>query len=352
MAASFQQRSMAGLLRAAVLFPWWALALATGSKSFRDNPIIGSKWLNRLGLHDARISMAHRLAWWRRKRLAHEVLAEDRRQLTEQGYVLVPDFLAPERFERLRAALLGHAAPAREMVQGDAITRRIAIDPALLRAVPELRDLLDEPRWGGLMRYVASFDVEPLYYIQTILAHHVAAPPDPQTALHADTFHPTMKAWFFLNDVHEDDGPLTYVPGSHRLTSSRRAWERRKAVAAPEGLDHLSSRGSLRIQRDELAALELPDPVAFAVPANTLVVVDTVGFHARALAKRPSVRVEIWAYSRRNPFLPWVGWDVLSLPGLAERRIGWLWRARDALRRCVGQPWTAVGDKYPTQRDS
>ena len=69
--------------------------------------------------------------------------------------------------------------------------------------------------------------------------------------------------------------------------------------------------------RPKLAALGLPEPVRFAVPANTLVVADTYGFHARGLSSRPTVRAEIWAYRRRSPFLPWTGFDPLSLPGLA-----------------------------------
>lgn len=327
--------------------PWWVIQLGTGAKSFADNPLIGSKRLNRLGLHAARVRLTHRLAAWRRARLGKRLSAADRAQFAEQGYILVPDLLPPDQFAALREALMRRLSPAREMVQGDAITRRIAIDAAMLRDIPALRTLLREPRWKALMRYVSSFDSEPLYYIQTILTHCFDAPPDPQLNLHEDTFHPTMKAWYFLTDVAPEDGPLTYVKGSHRLTPQRLAWAKDRSLRAPEGVDRLSSRGSMRVTREELPGLGLPEPEAFAVPANTLVVVDTVGFHARGAASRPSMRIEIWAYSRRNPFLPWTGLDLLSLPGLAERRIPWLWAARDRLKRWIGQPWTPVGTITP-----
>ena len=83
--------------------------------------------------------------------------------------------------------------------------------------------------------------------------------------------------------------------------------------------------------------------------ANTLVVADTVGFHARGFSARPSRRVEIWAYGRRNPFLPWTGLDPLSLPGIAEARIPAMWRSLDALERMKlrGNPWRDVGLKRP-----
>lgn len=330
--------------------PWWTLQLATGAKSFVDNPLIGSRRLNRLGLHAARVRIAHRMTAWRRRRLARKLSPADRAQFAEQGYILVPDFLPADQFAALRDAVLSHVAPAREMVQGDAITRRIAIDDEMLRAIPALRALIREPRWKSLMRYVASFDSEPLYYIQTILTHCSDAPADPQLNLHEDTFHPTMKAWYFLTDVADEDGPLTYVRGSHHLTEKRLAWAKEHSLRAPDGVDRLSARGSMRIAREELPALDLPEPTRFTVPANTLAVVDTVGFHARGASSRPSMRIEIWAYSRRNPFLPWIGGDPLSLPGLAEKRIPLLWAVRDRLKRWVGQPWHSVGRITPDYR--
>ena len=331
-----------------LLYPWWALTLATGAKAFSDHPLIGSPRLNRWGLHGWRVRAAHALAAYRRRRLASLVSAEDRAAFERDGFVCIRDFLAPDAFAALRDQALGYAGPAREMVQGDTITRRLALDPAALRAMPAARQVLRDRRWRGLIRFVGSTAAAPISYIQTILPHRIDAPPDPQVALHADTFHPTVKAWLFLDDVAEEDGPLTYVPGSHRLTPARLAWERARSIVARDGLDRLSSRGSLRIDADELPALGLPPPVRFAVPANTLVVCDTVGFHARAQATRPATRVELWAYSRRNPFLPWTGLDLTGLPGLAERRVPLYWAMRDRLARHWPHAWRAAGIKRPT----
>ena len=66
--------------------------------------------------------------------------------------------------------------------------------------------------------------------MQTIVTGHAAGPPDPQLELHADTFHPSLKAWLFLTDVTDDQGPLTYVAGSHRLTPQRLAWEQARSI--------------------------------------------------------------------------------------------------------------------------
>jgi hypothetical protein len=332
-----------------IKLPFWTLALATGAKSFRDNRVIGSPALNRMGLHVRRTKLAHDLAWSRRRRLEHLVSAEDRAGFVRDGFILKHGFLAADEFTRLKDAVLTLEAPAREMVQGDTVTRRIAIDSHALKSLPILRALLERPDWRGLMRYVGSFDQEPLYYIQTILAHVRQGAPDPQTNLHADTFHPTVKAWLFLTDVAADEGPFVFVPGSHLMTDKRLAWEQEMSIRAGENSDRYSARGSFRIRPDELARLGLGEPRAFAVPANTLVVADTVGFHARGLSLRASKRVEIWAYGRRNPFLPWTGLDPLSLPGIAEARVPSMWKALDLAQRLgIGRnSWRDVGVKTP-----
>lgn len=330
-----------------LLLPWWIAQLPTGAKAFCDNPVIGSPTLNRWGLHAARVRLAERLARSRRHRLRHLIDDTDRADFDRDGFVLKRDFLPPAEFSALREQALDYQGPAREMLQGDTITRRMALDPAALRAMPAVAALLSALRWRGLMRYAGSFDSEPIAYIQTILARVNDSTPDPQTALHADTFHATVKAWFFLTDVAADEGPFVYVPGSHRMTPERVEWEKQRSIRASSGLDRLSSRGSLRIRPEELAALGLPAPKAFAVPANTLVVADTSGFHARGPSLRPSTRVEIWSYGRRNPFLPWTGLDLASLPGIAERRAPLAWAIRDRLRMFIGQPWRDAGLKTP-----
>lgn len=330
----------------ALLLPWWTLSLATGAKSFVDNPLLGSRRLNAAGLHVARLRLAHALAARRRARLAHLIDADARAAFDRDGFVAMPDFLPAETFAALRDGLRCWRGPAREMVQGNAVTRRLALDPALLRAVPALRTLLADARWRGLIRYAASFDAEPVSYVQTILSHRGDGPDDPQLALHSDAFQPSAKAWLFLDRVEDADGAFTYVPGSHRLTGERLAWERARSLTAARA-ERLTARGSFRIDPAELPALGLPPPKAFAVPANTLVVADTFGFHARGRAAAPGERVEIWAYSRRSPFVPWGGPDIGGLPGLAERRVIAYWHARDRLARWIGQPWRDVGPRNP-----
>lgn len=326
----------------AAMVPLWAAQLLTGAKSFERNRLIGSCRLNEYGLHAARVSLAHRIAAARRRRLAGLVAAADREDFARDGFVIRRDFLPAAEFAALRGQVEAYRGALREIAEGDTIMRKIALAPATLAALPALDTLLRSPEWRGLIRYVGSRDAEPVVWIQSLLRHACDGPPDPQTALHADTFHPAVKAWLFLTDVAADAGPFTYVPGSHRLTPQRLAWERRTSLAAPHSPNGETRQGSFRIAADELPGLGLSAPRVFAVPANTLIVADTFGFHARGPSAGRSLRVEVWAYGRRSPFVPWAGFDPWTCAALARRSlIGW--RLGDLLERAGIRPhrWRA-----------
>ncbi len=329
--------------------PFWIVALFTGAKSFVDNPVIGSRRLNRAGLHVWRVKAAHSLARYRRRRLARLLPTSLREQFDREGFIVIRDFLPQDAFDQLQSDLFRAELPSRVHQQGDTLTRRVAIDPEIRARFPQLDRLLSNPTWKGVMFYVASTQSQPLYYIQSIFGAAVDGPPDPQLQLHSDTFHPSMKAWLFLTDVEDDGRPLTYVAGSHRLSPERLTWERRRSVTVLDEGDRLSERGSFRISTEELPALGLPQPTRFAVPANTLVAIDTYGFHARGDSDRPTKRVELWAFSRRTPFLPWTGGGLLSLPALADRRARWInslidWADRRGWKK---QHWAPEGLRRP-----
>jgi hypothetical protein len=310
--------------------PLWVAQLLTNAKSFERNPLLGSRWLNERGLHTARVVLAHRIAAWRRRQLMHLVSPDDRENYQRDGLVVRRNFLPAEDFARLLAEVKSYRGAYREMVQGDTLNRKIAPDPETLAAIPSLRKVLESREWQGLIRYIGSRDSAPGVFLESIFRHAEDGPPDPQTFLHADTFHPTVKAWLYLTDVAEDGGPFTYVPGSHRLSAARLDWERRISLDAARSPDPDTRQGSFRIAAEQLGDLGLPQPRAFAVQANSLIVADTFGFHARGPSPQPSLRVELFAYGRRTPFVPWVGLDPWSTSGLAWR-IALLWKYRDGL---------------------
>ncbi|PYD62556.1 phytanoyl-CoA dioxygenase family protein [Gluconacetobacter entanii] len=310
--------------------PIWGIQLLTGYKSFRDNPIIGNPFLNACGLHVVRQKLAHHAANRRRRGMAHLIPPERIEEFERNGFIVVHDVLPHQEFDRLIQEVRAFRTEARETVQGDTITRRIALDPDALKNMPAVRRFLGMRAWHDLIRYVGSHDVEPIYYIQTILSKVVKGAPDPQTDLHADTFHPTVKAWFTLTDVKADGGPLVYVPGSHRITPGRMAWEKTMSMGAAQAQNRLTGRGSPRVTREELAGMGYGPPVTLDVPVNSLIVADTGGFHARGHSAEAGIRAEIWAYGRHNPFfsLPVNIWRIATL---GQRRVRWGWAIGDRL---------------------
>jgi hypothetical protein len=314
----------------AAMTPVWIAQLATGTKSFERNLVIGSRRLNKWGLHAERVILAHRLANARRCKLAGLISEEDRRAFDRDGFVVRPNFLPSAQFATLLAQVKAFRGPLREISEGDTVMRKIALDRKALAKMPSLNEVLRSRDWRGLVRYAGSRDAEPVVWVQSILRHACSGPVDPQTLLHADTFHPTVKAWLFLTAVAEDTGPFTYVPGSHRLTAERLEWERGMSLTARHSVNAEIRQGSFRIDQAELSSLGLPSPRAFAVPANTLIVADTFGFHARGPSLGPSLRVEIWAYGRRSPFLPFASSLPWTTSALARRSI-FSWKFGDVV---------------------
>ena len=326
---------MNSLMRRTLLTPFWLAQIFSQEKFFARNPIIGSRWLNERGLHTARVVAATRLAAARRRRLARLVPAEERQRFDRDGFIVKRDFLPPDLFAALVEQVQNLRAPAREMVEGDTVTRHIALDPTVLKRVPAARRLLELPEYRSLISYAGSSAAAPMVYIQTVLSHAVQGPPDPQRDLHTDTFHPTVKAWLFLTDVEPGAMPFVYVPGSHRLTPQRLAWERHMAVTASRGAQDTYRRPEPRLVRaldhEALPQLGLPPPREISAPANTLIVADTFGFHSRGQSTCPTTRVEIWAFGRRNPFLPWTGLDPWSVGALGLRKPVLYWKSVDLL---------------------
>lgn len=228
------------------------------------------------------------------------------------------------------------------MRQGHTVTRRVFLDEASLRRTkPVLAGLMARADLSSLIRYVGGTGGVPVMSIQSILANQGVGADDPQCAIHSDTFHSTAKAWFFLHDVGSDDGPFFYVPGSHRLTPERLAWERAQSIAASRHDMRDHAEGSFRIAREDLTALGLPAPMPVTVKANTLVVADTFGFHGRTPSPGATQRVELYSTLRRNPFLPWTGLDPLALPPV-KQRMGSFLTVMDRIG-LAPMPWKPVG---------
>jgi len=304
----------------------WVPALLTGAKSFRDNPVIGSQRLNQLGLHRSRVLRAHSMAAYRQKRLQHFMPENERQRLAEDGYVVLERYLNADHLQRLLDELPNVQGQAREMRQGDTLTQRMLLSAQALADTPLLRAVVQSRALNDRLMYAEAKAHLPLIYLQRIRNGHAGGDRvDPQKTLHADTFHPTMKAWLYLQDVTEDIGPLTYVPGSHRLTTGRLAFEYDRSLIARSQPDRYSEKGSFRLHAEDSARYGFRQPKKLTVPAGSLVIANTFGFHGRGAAVAGADRMELFAYGRTNPFTPWTGSPSFGQLALEQRILTAYW---------------------------
>lgn len=341
-----------GLMRQ-LATPLYLPTILTGAKSFANNPVIGNRLLNRLGLHPGRMILAQGMAEVRRAPLAFSVGAADRAAFRRDGFLVKENFLPADDFEQLNEEVRGYRARGWECHQGDTITHRLLLNDEALAQLPATRALIRNPAYRRLLSWAGAHAGAPVFYIQRIFNFATQGPPDPQRHLHTDTFHPTVKAWLFLDDVDERKGPFTYVPGSHRLTRARLAAQYHRSLEARDDPIRYSARGSLRWREEELADLGLPPPRRFAVPRNTLVIADTSGIHRRGEASQPGSRLEIWAFSRPSPFLPVTPPAIAPLTRLRDRALlTWMERQDARARRAGSLPsWRSVGPERVEELD-
>ena len=293
----------------------------TNEKNFAHR-VIGSRRLNRMGLHLLRIVLSDTLYLLRTLPFAllHPVLWF---RFVRDGFVVIDNFLPPSDAEALRR-------------EYDAASRRYWADNPLQR-LGERGFGPKHVRRGGFDRYDGDsanrfIDIAPEGEIRKVFCaswhmtslclalfgtlnrfrkHSIyelvhgdeALNPDVQRELHKDTFHHTFKTWYYLDDVTAAHGPTQVVPGSHRTSLRRLRWEYARSMAAVDDAGH-GSGGSFRIDDDELPSLGLPPPCQVLCRANSLVVVNTKAFHRRGIAPRDTVRRSLYANFRPWAFSP------------------------------------------------
>ena len=136
--------------------PIYVLQLFTSAKSFRDNPVIGSTLLNRMGLHVIRLMLAAAMTNARYLCLAPLMAKSERRLFKKNGYLLLEDFLPQESFDALNREVRGmHEVEVRQCVQGDTLTQRVLLNETVLESAPECKRLLSSAEFHKRMKYTA-----------------------------------------------------------------------------------------------------------------------------------------------------------------------------------------------------
>jgi hypothetical protein len=260
---------------------------------FTEDKFIDSRALNAAGVHPFRILTA-RLVYGLRRSGAHPMLADLRRD----GIAVHENFLPQEDFELLCREAEAYIAAKPVTWEYQDGTSSIA-HYALLDADPDSYPQLS--RWPSyepavsLMAAAERRTLRPRDGLRVL--EHIEfgdnSLPDSQNDLHVDTFFNTHKVWLYLDDITPESAPLVYVPGSHRpdVVRLRRELQESKAT----------NRGSRRVADDEVEARGLERHV-YTCPKNTLVAVNTHGYHCRSVGTDGASRRALHMSFRFNPF--------------------------------------------------
>ena len=275
--------------------------------------------------------------------LALPISSKDRKDYFEKGFIIKENFLDDEAFVQLEKEARSFQREYREAKQGDTLTQRAALSPDVLEEHPALDALLSMPRFKRLAQFTSGHFRAPFYYLELVKNKYSQGVIDPQKTLHRDTFHSSMKCWLFFDDVDEAAGPFVYVPTSHKLTWKKLKWEYQMSITAKDDKNTLHAKGSTRFIAEDLKDMSLPEPHAFAVKKNTLVIANVYGIHRRGDSVEKSTRLALWGDSRTNPFIPF--------PGIGGETANWVQHYfLEIYRKKMDKSATEKGHRSPWQR--
>jgi hypothetical protein len=268
------------------------------ARVFSASKTIENPALNALGVQVFR-TLAARAIYGARRSPAAGSDEDAARVVRAEGITAVPRFLEEERFARIVAEADDVFSMHQGKVHQHGGTHLSLYDLRELdsKEFPELCQWRENERCLRLVeavekRQLTSRDglrvLERVVYEDDTIA-------DPETQLHVDTFFNTHKVWLYLDEVHVEHGPLTYVPRSHRLSAVRLARDYSESRGGRAGSRRIPE---VEVERRGLSRRQM------TVRANTLVVANTHGYHCRAQGRPGQVRRALHMSFRFNPFMP------------------------------------------------
>lgn len=258
---------------------------------------LGGIWENRLGLQVGRVILKN-LFWQLRRPVIDESVSRYVEILERDGVLAIEEFLPKEDFARVaeeyKSAMsevvpepykgIANAKLFRTQIPVTENARRFPTISRLFRQNQFLRSIAA----GAIRREIVE---DPSVFLDKyVCVNPQGVENDIENILHADLHTPTVKMFFYLNHVNEENGAFVYAKRSHKLNFKRirheydlsiRQARMRKGKPISEQL--IESRGSE--SRNAISA-ELykqmdVDETQLCVKPNTLVIANNMGFHRR-----------------------------------------------------------------------
>jgi len=168
---------------------------------FSHDKLIESRVLNMMGAQVLRTLVA-RVAYNIRHVAVSEAVVKEVADLRREGMVVLPDFLPPDRFERVRAEcawLDGQADQTETLTHGSSTLEVVKIRNYSANVLPSIYEFYDDPRLRGIVTAAEQWPLDGLAQYgkrEYLTQGESGGELDPQTELHSDIFFNTHKAWF------------------------------------------------------------------------------------------------------------------------------------------------------------
>jgi hypothetical protein len=268
------------------------------TRFFSGDKVLPGKVVNALGGQVWRSLLARGLYRTRSVNIAAD-LQERFETLNNEGLLLWSDFLPAEEFQQVReeAARLREDTAAKHTTlhHGPNDLNLVTYGAEEVERYPAITRFYQDRRFVELMsaaerRSLGQADGTRHYenLVQGPGDEH-----DPETDLHSDIFFHTHKAWFYLEDVGLENGPLVVVPRSQRMTLLHLRDTYRESIG--------NNKGSRRVSAEQLRRYGLAEKEVI-VPANTLVIANVHGFHCRRRGVPGNQRHALHWTMRSHPF--------------------------------------------------
>ncbi|QQS42027.1 MAG: hypothetical protein IPM63_03515 [Acidobacteriota bacterium] len=258
---------------------------------------LGGIWENRLGLQVGRVLLKN-LFWQLRRRNGDESVAEYVETLHRDGVLAIEDFLSEADFasvvEEYRSAMSKVTPkPYKGLENAKLFRTQIPVSDDISQ-FPNINRLFRQNRFlrdiaaGAIRRNIVQ---DPTVFLDKyVCLNPLGVENDIENILHADLHTPTVKMFFYLNQVNEENGAFVYAKRSHTLNFNRLRHEYELSVrqarmrkGLPISEDLIESRGAetRNVISPEHYRLMDVDETQFCVRPNTLLIANNMGFHRR-----------------------------------------------------------------------
>ena len=264
---------------------------------------VKKKLLNLFGLHIFRILVANVYFNIRSKKLFSEFTNEEEILKTD-GVIVIHDFLPLNEFEGLKNEFDNQKKyEGNEQIidEGDSTWVRKKFSRRHFEKMPFTKKFLTNQKLLKFINIAESRILSiPAVWFDTISYEKRVS--GIQNSSEVETFHsdisfPSHKVFFLIHDIKDEDGPLTFCPGSNKF-SLRRLWMEYKKS---NQYDREENDAFYTINKKEESFLKL-NIIKGIVPKNTLIIMNGNIFHKRGNASVGSKRSAIFLQFRYNPF--------------------------------------------------